>query len=405
LHVLIVTQYFWPEEFRVNDLALDLSRRGHQVTVLTGQPSYPNRAAFNNQRRPWTDTVDGIEVVRIPLASRGNGEAWRLALNYLSFATSASLLAPFRLRRRPDVIFVFQMSPVTMALPAVLLKKLRGIPLVSWVQDLWPETLVATGAVTWRPAIAVLDQFVRWTYRACDHVFVQSRAFLPVVRRTGVPTQRLSYLPNWAEPSYGPVTVEPDAEERRLVPPGFVVMLAGNLGTAQALPTVIDAAERLRGRGDICLVLVGDGQLRPWVEREVQERGLASTVHLLGRHPVEAMPRFFALADVLLVTLSREPVFALTVPSRLQSYLACGKPVVGALDGAGAQVVEDSGAGIAVPAEDAHALAAAILEMYEFPSQQRAEMGQRGREYFLRHFERSALLDELEERLSSLSRR
>jgi colanic acid biosynthesis glycosyl transferase WcaI len=398
LRILVVTQYFWPEEFRVNDLALELADRGHQVTVLTGQPSFPSRAPFTGYGpfRPWSERLGPVAVKRVPLVSRGRGQGWRLALNYLSFAASASLLGPARLRGRFDVAFVYQLSPVTVGVPAAVLKRLKGVPIVFWVQDLWPESLAATGAVSSQRLLGWVGRLVRWLYQQSDCVLMTSRGFLDHVTALGAQPSKVAYFPQWAESAYAPVQLAPDAPERRELPGGFRVVLAGNIGTAQSFGTVLDAAERLRDLDGVNWVIIGDGRQRAWVEAEVARRRLAGRVHLLGRRPVEAMPRYLSLADALVVTLERRAIYALTIPARLQSFLACGRPVLGALDGEGARVIEESGAGTAVPAEDAGALAAAVRRLYHLPAAERAAMGARGRAYFLEHFERRKLLDELE---------
>jgi glycosyltransferase involved in cell wall biosynthesis len=398
MKILIVTQYFWPEDFRINDLALGLLDRGHEVTVYTGKPNYPGGRFFPGYGFLGRSAEDyrGISVIRVPLIPRGDGGPVRLALNYLSFALLASLLAPLRCPGRFDLILVYEPSPVTVGLPALVLKRVKRAPLLFWVQDLWPETLSATGAVCSRWILGLVDRLVRFIYRRCELVLAQSQAFSPYLQAQGVPEARIRYFPNSAEALYQPVAAEPRSAENRLMPVGFRVMFAGNIGAAQDFQTIIGAAERLRESRDIHWIVVGDGRLADWVDREIGRRGLRDTVHLLGRHPVESMPRFFALSDVMLVTLKNEPIFALTIPSKIQSYLACGRPVVAALDGEGARVVEESGAGVAVKAGDAAALAEAVLKLHRMPAPEREAMGLRGREYFRQHFERSLLLSRLE---------
>lgn len=398
MRFLIVTQYFWPENFRINDLACGLRERGHEVTVYTGKPNYPEGRFFPGYGffARSSEDHDGVRIVRVPLIARGGGGSSRLFLNYVSFALFASLLAPLRCPGGCDVILVYEPSPITVGLPALVLKWLKHAPMLFWVQDLWPETLSATGAVRARWILGLVDRLVRFIYRHCDLVLVQSRAFTPCVQAQGVPDGKVRYFPNSAEALYQPVVVEPQAAERRMLPQGFRVMFAGNIGAAQDFETIIGAAERLRDAGDIHWVIVGDGRLHDWVKREIGRRGLNGTVHLLGRHPVESMPRFFALADAMLVTLKNEPVFTLTIPTKIQSYLACGRPVIAALEGEGAKVIGESGAGMAVKAGDAAALAAAVLTLYRTPAPEREAMGRRGRDYFQRHFERTVLLAQVE---------
>jgi glycosyltransferase involved in cell wall biosynthesis len=398
LNVLIVTQYYWPENFPINDLALGLRERGHEVTVYTGKPNYPGGRFFPGYGffARSTERHQGTHIVRVPLIPRGAGGPFQLALNYLSFAAIASLLAPFRCPGRYDIILVYEPSPVTVGLPALVLKWWKHAPILFWVQDLWPETLSATGVVRSRWLLSLVDRLVRFIYRRCALVLAQSQAFSPYLQAQGVPTDRIRYYPNSAEALYQPAAVESQAPERGLMPEGFRVMFAGNIGAAQDFETIVAAADKLRDERNIHWIIIGDGRTHRWVEQEVERRGLRATVHLLGRHPVQSMPRFFALADVMLVTLKEDPVFALTVPSKVQSYFACGRPVLAALDGEGARVVREAGAGIAVKTGDPSALADAVLQFRRMPEAEREAMGRRGADYFGRHFERSLLISRLE---------
>lgn len=398
MNILIVSQYFWPENFRINDLALGLKKRGHQVTVFTGIPNYPEGRFFEgygvlNKR---VEEYKGVKVLRTLLISRGKSNGLRLALNYLSFVFFACIEAPFRCREKFDLIFVYQTSPVTVGLPALLLKKLKSAPIFFWVQDLWPESLSATGAVRSEKILKIVEKMVRFIYSGCDRILIQSKAFSPSIESLGVEPGRIFYFPNSAEELYKPLMVERNAAERSVLPNGFRVMFAGNIGAAQDFGTILKAAEKLKEFPDIHWIIIGDGRLRQWVETQIQGRGLTETVHLIGRYPVEAMPRYFSLADVMLVTLKKEPIFALTIPSKVQSYLACAKPIIAALDGEGARVIEEAGAGLTCPAEDSDSLAEKVLSMYSKSHDERRLMGELGRSYFERNFESQILLSRLE---------
>jgi glycosyltransferase involved in cell wall biosynthesis len=396
--LLIVTQYFWPETFRINDMLLGLVERGHEVKVLTGVPNYPGGRFFTgyNFFGPLLENYeDDIAVFRVPLIPRGNGTRLRLIFNYLSFVISACLLGPLRRLGSVDLIFIYEPSPITVCLPALLLKKLKSAPVMFWMQDLWPESLSATGAVRSKNILKIVDILVRFIYRACDLILVQSRAFVETIKRQGVDPNRILYFPNSAETFYQPVILEKDAPERGVMPEGFCVTFAGNIGAAQDFGTILNAAEILKDHSEINWVIIGDGRMFPWVKSQVIKRNLMKTVYLLGRYPVEAMPRFFALSDALLVTLKKELIFSLTIPSKIQSYLACGKPVIAALHGEGAKVIEEAGAGLTCPAENSKALAEAVLKMYKMSEKDREYLGQKGSEYFKQHFEREMLLDRL----------
>lgn len=404
MKILVVTQYFWPETFRINELVVKLARRGHQVTVLTGKPNYPGGDFFHGYGafgRPL-ETYEGIPVHRVPLIRRKEGGRTRLALNYASFALAASLLGPVRLDGPFDVIFVFEPSPITVGIPAVVLKRWFAAPIVFWVQDLWPENLVATGAVTSPALLDAVAAMARFLYQQCDLILIQSRAFEAPVRRLTGPAAQLRYFPNSAEELYQPIALEADAPERALLPDGLCLLFAGNIGAAQDFETLLAAAERLRDT-DVHWVILGDGRQRAWVEQEVARRDLGGCFHLLGRFPMEQMPRFFAAADVLLVSLKRDPALDSTIPSKIQSYLACGKPVLGCLDGEGARVIEEAGAGATCPAESVDGLVAAVRQLRALGPAERAAMGANGRRYFEQEFSSAQLVERLEAWMQEVS--
>jgi glycosyltransferase involved in cell wall biosynthesis len=245
---------------------------------------------------------------------------------------------------------------------------------------------------------------VRWIYRGCDRVLVQSRAFIEPVAAQGVDAARIVYLPNSAETFYRRIAGRADDDCAAELPPGFRVMFAGNIGAAQDFPTILAAAELLREHRTIQWVVIGDGRQRAWVEAEVRSRRLNSTFRLLGPRPPEAMPRYFAHADVLLATLKREPIFAYTIPSKIQSYLACGKAVIAALEGEGARVISESGAGWVAPPENPRALADAVLAASKLGKTEIEHMGNRAEAYFKEHFDRSRLLTRLEHVLADVTR-
>lgn len=398
MHIIVVTQYFWPENFRINDLVSGLIERGHSVTVLTGIPNYPEGTFFAGYGIFSNTSQDyhGVKVVRVPLVPRGKGGGVRLVLNYLSFVLSACFLAPFRCRAQYDLVFIFEPSPVTVALPALFLKYLRKIPVMFWVQDLWPESLAATGAVTSRWILDVVAGIVRFIYRNCDKILITSQSFKKSIEHHDGKPENIIYFPQSAEAIFQAVAEKQAAAVLDSIPPGFWIMFAGNIGAAQDFKTIIASAEKLKEYEDIHWIIVGDGRMREWAENEAKNHGLSNNFHFLGRHPLEAMPAFFTHADALLVSLKKEPIFALTIPSKIQSYLACGKPVIGVLDGEGANIIEEAGAGFTCPCGAPDALAQAVLKMYETPKPEREKMGAKGRAYYDANFDRNMLLDRLD---------
>ncbi|NTV12499.1 MAG: glycosyltransferase family 4 protein [Desulfobulbaceae bacterium] len=402
MKLLIVSQYFWPEEFRINEVAATLRQKGVEVEVLTGKPNYPQGEIFPGYRA-WgcqRETHLGIGITRIPLFPRGR-RAWRLAVNYLSFVGSGLLFAPLRLRgKKFAVIFVYAPSPILQAIPALFLGWLKGCPVVLWVQDLWPESLAATGHVRNRLLLGLVGQVVRFIYRQVDLLLVQSEGFIGPVEAlaSGTPVR---YYPNSVDASFSRPALGAGPEIAGLAG-GFSVLFAGNLGSAQAVEVIVEAATLLKGHAaDLQFVVLGEGSRWEWLRREVEKRGLTN-LHLPGRFPVETMPGLMQKASALLVTLADREIFRATIPSKVQAYLAAGRPILACLNGEGAKLVTTAGAGLAVPAEDAPALAAAILQLYHLSTSEREAMGARGRAYYEQHFAHEMLIEQLLDHLRSL---
>jgi glycosyltransferase involved in cell wall biosynthesis len=369
-------------------------------------PNYPSGQYFSGYgiAGPFQEEYLGVAVSRVPVVPRGRGRAGRLFLNYLSYALLASLRLASQRGKRWDVAIVFQPTPITTIVPALVLRALKGVPIVTWVQDLWPETIAASGVVRSKLMVRAVAPFCRWLYRRCDYLLAQSLAYLPHLEDAGIDAARLTYVPNWAEEIYTAPPVTCEDEARQAWEEGFVVMFAGNLGRVQALETILGAAECVKDL-TVHWVFVGDGSLRHWLEAEVGRRHLGNRVHILGRRPVQEMPRLFARAGTLLVTLKRGHVLSLTIPSKIQSYLAAGSPIIGSLDGEGARVINESGAGWATPAEDAELLAHSIRRMASLTAHERARMGQRGRSYYEEYFGRGLCIDKVERVITQASQK
>lgn len=404
MKLLVVTQYFWPEGFRINDLVRSLAERGHDVEVLTGKPNYPEGVIFPGYRA-WgyqQEKWEGATVHRVPLFSRGVKSAVKLTLNYLSFILSGSLLAPWLLRKqRYDVVFVYAPSPILQAIPALFLGWLKKAPVAIWVQDLWPESLSATGYVRSSIMLKAVESVVRFIYRKADMLLVQSRAFEPLVAAMA-PGKPINYYPN----SVDAIFCNPGAvplPETTALDGAFSVMFAGNIGAGQAVEVIVEAATLLQGHHDIHFVVFGSGSRWEWMRAEVEFRGLTN-VHLPGRLPVETMPGLMQKASALLVTLADKPIFAATVPNKVQAYMAAGRPILACLNGEGARLVEEAQAGLCVQAQDAKALAAAVLRLYQMSEDERSKLGANGRRYFKAHFDHDMLVDELMLHLRAMSK-
>lgn len=412
MRILVISQYFWPEPFIINDLVQHLSRQGHKVTVLTGKPNYPDGKIYKGYEANGFQNkcfCNEIDVFRVPLRPRGAASSLNLLRNYLSFIWSGLRYFPkFMKGRDVDVIFVFAPSPITSVIPAIPLKWRKKAHLAVWVQDLWPESLAATGHVRNHLILALVGVVVKIIYRFTDTLLIQSRAFHAPIAKMVSP-RKIVYYPNSINLTAvaSPVEEGLPADLVQLLDSKFCIVFAGNIGKAQAVETIVEAAKMLKDIPDCRLVLVGSGSMSDWAQEQKNVHLLDNLV-LAGRYPMSLMPCIYKRSAGLLVTLKKDQLFSYTVPSKLQSYLAAGKPIIAALNGEGARVVEEAGAGLSCMAEDAKGLVSCIRELYKMPKEERQQMGENGHAYFLEHFEMSRqaehLIDILTHRLKSIEK-
>lgn len=400
MKILIVSQYFWPENFRINDLCAQLVKRGNDVTLLTGKPNYPTGVVFSEfKENPSAfNQYAGCEVIRVPMTARGNSGRLKLIINYFSYVFSASLLGAWKLRRQSfDVIFVYEPSPVTVCLPAIFIKKLKKIPVVFWVQDLWPETLESLGVVRSGRLLGWIGKLVSFIYNHCDLILGQSRAFYGGIARYCDAKEKIKYFPNWAEEVFkenGAASVPKIATFKD----DFKVLFAGNVGDAQDFPAILSAAEIIKNKKiKAKFFIIGDGRMFDWVSKEISRRQLNDYVYLLGRHPLDTMPAFYATADVLLVTLKESLVFSMTIPAKVQSYMTAGKPIVTMLSGEGSRVVSEHRCGLVTESGDYEGLARNIIKMSNMAEAELEALGNNARAYADREFDRDTLIAQLED--------
>ena len=393
-----MSQYFWPENFRLNELVAELSKRGHHVTVLTGKPNYPEGYVYPEYlKNPSSfDNYEGAEIVRVPLVARGTGRM-QLLINYVSFPISACLLGAWRLRgRKFDIVLSIGLSPAFANIPAGMMRWLKAAPHIMWILDLWPDTLRAVGVLKSDVLLTLVGKVVGWIYSRTDLILAQSKSFRGQILRYAPGNARIEYFPAWADEIFDDVGLGCFAPEIALSPHVFTVLFAGNIGEAQDFPAILAAADLLRDRADIRWVIVGDGRGSEWVEREILRKGLQENVLMIGRHSLSRMPEFFAHADALLVSLRADPIFAMTIPGKVQSYLASGLPILAMLDGEGAQIIDEAGAGLVCKASDSVALASNVVELAHADALSLRQYGAKGRAYYEANFNRSTLVDKLE---------
>ena len=385
MKILVVCQYYYPEPFRLHDICEELVRRGHQVTVLTGVPNYPMGEIYEEYRKGKhrTEEIRGVQVIRTWTIPRKTGAFCRM-LNYFSFPVS-SWLKVSSLDSDIDLVLINQQSPVMMAWPGIRYGRKYKRPLMMYCMDLWPASLTAAGMKPGSPVYGFFHGISHRIYRSMDRILVSSQMFAQYLHQEfGIDRSRMITLPQHAEDVFCDLLPHTSEGPINLV-------FAGNVGAAQSLDTVLDAARQLK---DVLFHIVGDG-----VELDRLKAKAGENVRFYGRCSVEEMPGYYALADALLVTLKADPVLSFTLPGKVQSYMAAGRPIIGAADGETRRTIEEADCGFCGRAEDPLELVQNIRKFAE--SKKKAEMGRNARRYYELYFARDRFMDQLEQELYS----
>jgi len=394
LRILVISQYFFPENFRINDLCLGLQSRGHKISVLTGKPNYPNGKLYDGYTffNKSKEKYHGITVYRSNLIPRGSASGFRLFINYISFVIFASLKL-ISINGKFDKIFVYAPSPITVGYVGILASIFFRAKPFLWVHDLWPESVRDAGGVNNKFILSLINFMTKSIYYFYNNILVQSPYFNDYIVKQGVKSDKITYYPYYAEAFYKPVNI--DLEINSLFPNGLNILFAGNIGVAQSFDTIIEAVKIANKKvKDLNIIVLGDGREKSRIENKIKDNDL-NNFYFLGSYPPEDMPRFFASADALLVTLKKSKIFSSTIPGKLQSYLACAKPIIASLDGIGAKIINDSNCGLISNSEDYHGLAESIITFSKLDNSERKLFGNNGRKYFENEFEREKLLSKL----------
>ncbi|WP_286998373.1 MULTISPECIES: glycosyltransferase family 4 protein [Comamonas] len=383
--VLLLTQWFDPEPtFKGQVFARELVRQGFEVEVLTGFPNYPGGKLYPGYRIQWLqrEVIDGVQVTRVPLYPNHDQSAIKRVLNYASFAASASIYGVF-MARRASVIYAYH-PPLTVGMAAALIKLFRRIPVVYDIQDMWPDTLRVTGMINNPKALNMVAHVCRWVYRRMSHIVVLSPGFKRLLLERGVPESKLSVIYNWADEASLAAPVGQVSTEFA-TPEQFRILFAGNMGKAQALDTVLNAAALLQRRGSrVCWVMLGGGVEVERLKAEAAQRQLSNVV-FLPAVPMAEVGAYLQSADALLVHLRKDPLFEITIPSKTQAYMAVGKPLLMAVDGDAADLVRQSGGGVVAESENAEALANAADQLAAMSSESLATIGHQAKSFYREH--------------------
>ncbi|SHJ79250.1 Glycosyltransferase involved in cell wall bisynthesis [Clostridium amylolyticum] len=404
-HILVITQYFYPEQFRINDICTEWVKRGYKVTVVTGIPNYPQGKYYDGYGlfKKRKEIYNGMDIIRIPLIPRGNNGIM-LALNYLSFVVSGFLWKALT-KIKADYVFIFEVSPMTQALPGVWYAKKRKIPCYLYVTDLWPENVEIVAGITNKRILNSIGVMVDYIYKRCDRIFTSSESFIQAIIDRGTKREKLEFWPQYAEDYYKPVdrnnTNIPEIPQDDM----FNIIFAGNIGFAQGLDVLPEAAKILKETNTkVRFNIVGDGRFKETLKSNVEESQVTDYFNFIDKQPATRIPEFMAVSDATLISLSKSKVFSITLPAKTQSCLACGVPVIVSADGEIQDVINKADAGVCSDAGDAKGLADNIKKLVSMSVEKHKDMAQNAVEYYQKNFDKETLLNRMDKCFSNNNR-
>ncbi|MBO8173580.1 MAG: glycosyltransferase family 4 protein [Bacillaceae bacterium] len=400
-HILVISQYFYPEQFRINDICLEWVKRGYNVTVITGIPNYPQGKYFEGYGlfKKRKENYKGINIIRIPLIPRGNSSIM-LALNYISFVVSGFFWMLFT-SIKADYVYIFEVSPMTQALPGIWYSKKNKIPCYIYVQDLWPENFEILSGIKNKFVINMVGKMVDYIYSNCTKIFTTSRSFITSIVNRGVSKDKIEYWPQYAEDFYKPLKKKHVSE----IPNdnSFNIIFTGNIGTSQGLDILPEVAFKLKKYGldhKVRFNIVGDGRYKDTLVDLVKLNNVSDMFNFIPKQPPTKIPEMIAASDAALLCLKDNPLFSMTIPAKLQSYMACGIPVIASSNGETNRIIKEASAGVFSDAGDAQKLAENIVLLSKLPANQLDKLGENARNYYENNFNKQELLNKMDKYFS-----
>lgn len=394
--VLLITQYFYPENFKSNDIAIELVKRGYKVDALVGIPNYPEGKYYKGYGffKKRIETINGVRIYRAFQTPRGRkATGLGLSLNYLTYAFFASIWALFfaLFKKKYDSIIVHQTSPITQAYPAILIHKIRKSPIYMWVLDIWPDAMTSGGGIKNKRILSFMNKRVIGIYNSCHKILISSKRMSDSILSKGNYIDKLIYFPNWAEIIFE----NPTYKEIQKLPNGYKIMLAGNLGKSQNFETIMKAVVLLKDT-EIKWIFIGDGSQKPWLQEFIEINNLKNSVYLIGKFPIEYIPSFYKNADALMFSLKNSfPHLKMVVPSRLQTYMSSGKPILALIEGGAAELIQEADCGLYVNSDDYKGFANLIKDYVLKNKEEFAQKGKNGKEFFDKHFRLEVCMNNL----------
>ena len=396
-HILVIAQYFYPEQFRINDICSEWVKRGYKVTVITGIPNYPQGKYYEGYGllKKRKETYNGIDIIRLPLVPRGNNSIM-LALNYFSFVVSGFFWKALT-KIKADYVFIFEVSPMTQALPGVWYAKKRDIPCYLYVQDLWPENVEIITGVKNKYILGIIGKMVDYIYAHSSRIFTTSKSFVKAIHERGVPNEKIEYWPQYAEDFYIPL----DKRNITEIPENnaFNIIFAGNIGNAQGLDVLPKAAAIIKKKNpniNIQFNIVGEGRYKNELIKLIKSLKLEGMFNFIPKQPAFRIPELMAANDAAFLSLTDNVLFTKTIPAKLQSYMACGIPSIASAAGETNEIIKLANAGVCSPPGDVENLANSILNMSSKSKEELKQIGLNARSYYDENFSKEKLLDKMD---------
>lgn len=396
-HILLITQYFYPEQFRINDICSEWIKRGYKVTVVTGIPNYPKGHFFDGYGvfKKRKETYNGINIIRIPVVPRGNDNLVMLALNYISFVVSGFFWKLIN-NIDADLIFNYTTSPIFQALPAIWYAKKKKLPCYVYILDMWPQSLDAVTNVKSKFITGFIQKICDYVYKNSNKIFVSSQGFIEPIVKRNISREKVIFLPQYAEDFYRPLSSQNVKINEIPNDDKFNIIFAGNIGYAQGLDILPDVAQLIKqNNNNIRICMVGNGRYKETLLKTIKENKVEEVFCFVDSQPPERIPEFMSYCDAALVILQKNELFAMTIPAKLQSCMACGIPIVLSVDGESQEIVKESGCGLYCNAADSYKLYSMMVKMSLMSKEEIGKMRENGLEYFKDNYKKDVVFSKM----------